>query len=175
MASKPARWGMAGAWRDHRKTHAATPGSRRLRLCVTSLPKRGREETARQIAGYREKWPNWANAPGKPPAKLRGGFRQFYGVRRVESPSMRLPPRTPRRVLRDSLGTSRSSGPDGVSFTCGAAERVRHGLRCLASRGIMSGVPASPLDVSSADDVMAKTRDIVISTVVLTERYACIQ
>ena len=66
-------------------------------------------------------------------------------------------------------------GPDGVSFACDAAERVRHGLRCLASRGIMSDVLASPLDVSFADDVMVKARDIVISTVVLTERYAYMQ
>ena len=45
----------------------------------------------------------------------------------------------------------------------------------LASRGIMSDVLASPLDVSFADDVMVKARDIVISTVVLTERYAYMQ
>ena len=32
--------------------------------------------TPRQPAGHYGKWPNWANASGQPPAKLRGGFRQ---------------------------------------------------------------------------------------------------
>ena len=29
--------------------------------------------TPRQPAGHYEKWPNWANASGQPPARLRGG------------------------------------------------------------------------------------------------------
>ena len=32
--------------------------------------------TPRQPAGHYEKWPNWANALGQPPARLRGGLRQ---------------------------------------------------------------------------------------------------
>ncbi len=32
--------------------------------------------TARQAAGHYGKWLNWANALGKPPARLRGGLRQ---------------------------------------------------------------------------------------------------
>ena len=56
--------------------HSATPGSRRLRLSATIAARRGRGETARQIAGYLGKWPNWANALGKPPARLRGGLRR---------------------------------------------------------------------------------------------------
>ena len=35
--------------------------------------RRGRKATARQNAGHYGKWLNWANAPGQPPARMRGG------------------------------------------------------------------------------------------------------
>ena len=35
-----------------------------------------RDQTARQPAGHYGKWPNWANALERPPARLRGGLRQ---------------------------------------------------------------------------------------------------
>ena len=38
--------------------------------------RRGRKATARQNAGHYGKWLNWANAPGQPPARMRGGLRQ---------------------------------------------------------------------------------------------------
>ena len=38
--------------------------------------RKGRGETAPQIAGYRVLGINWANVPGKVPAKLRGGLCQ---------------------------------------------------------------------------------------------------
>ena len=52
--------------------------SRKLMTCIQSAPfrhvvaRRGRKATARQDAGHYGKWPNWANAPEQPPARLRG-------------------------------------------------------------------------------------------------------
>ena len=56
--------------------------SHKLMTCIQSAPfrhvvaRRGRKATARQNAGHYGKWPNWANAPGQPPARLRGGLRR---------------------------------------------------------------------------------------------------
>ena len=35
-----------------------------------------RDQAPRQPVGHYGKWPNWANALGKPPASLRGGLRR---------------------------------------------------------------------------------------------------
>ena len=61
--------------------------SRKLMTCIQSAPfrhvvaRRGRKATARQDAGHYGKWPNWANAPKQPPARLRGGLRRVPELR----------------------------------------------------------------------------------------------
>ena len=54
------------------KEQSTAPTSRRARLSVTSPPGRRGARPPRQTAGHYEKWPNWANALGQPPARLRG-------------------------------------------------------------------------------------------------------
>lgn len=105
---------------------------------------------------------NFNLGPGRPAGSSRDGDRA-----------------SPRRTRRSSDLACIALALPGPPDTCARSSPVslssRRAPGLLASRGIMSDVLASPLDVSFADDVMAKTRDIVISTVVLTERYACMQ
>ena len=60
----------------HGKAQSAAPTSRRLRLSVTSPPRRRGARPPRQPAGHYGKWPNWANVLEQPPARLRGGLRR---------------------------------------------------------------------------------------------------
>ena len=88
-------------------------------------------------------------------------------------PSLSCPLRT--RCVPPHLGHasgSRSASPDLPSSanTCARSRSMSLLLSStpslLASRGIMSSIPASPLDVLFADNIVAETRGIVMSTVV---------
>ena len=85
--------------------------------CRHVIARRGRRGTARQAAGYRVLGINWANAPGKPPARLRGGLRGrlLWSRRRIPFASAcPLPPvRAPCRGVVRSSGLRDSGAPLG--------------------------------------------------------------
>ena len=65
------------------KAHSARGPSRKGAVCGHRVAqsasfrhitaREARDQTPRQPAGHYGKWPNWANALGQPPARLRGG------------------------------------------------------------------------------------------------------
>ena len=90
--------------------------SRKLMTCIQSAlfrhvaARRGRKATARQNAGHYGKWPNWANAPGQPPARLRGGLHRdprtsAWGLTSRKG-ALCATARTQNALLREVLGAN---------------------------------------------------------------------
>ena len=57
----------------HGKAQPAAPRVAQNALFRHITAREARDQTPRQPAGHYGKWPNWANALGQPPARLRGG------------------------------------------------------------------------------------------------------
>ena len=128
----------------HGEAQSAAPTSRRMRFSVTSPLGRRGAQPPRQPAGHYGEWPNWANALGQPPARLRGGCAGACGPRPA-GPTARKG-----AVWTEGLaeGAPRVRPGHHQAASCGLRRcrelRVRSPARVPLSKGSM-GIPSSCL------------------------------